>query len=438
LTASKYLLPEVIKHDDHNYWIIGDSYDLTKPEFSYLVNDLQKLGTEFAQGPNMPSKGEWYLRLANKTQVTTKSATDPESIHAEPLDGIVVPEAGLLAEWFVFNRIIPRILRARGAEPGWILFDGTFEGADTWYANSFWRGQGDGQDGWKSYCMPSWENPYDFPGGRDGIKIKLAEATLSQEEFLQRFGAVPMAPEGLVFKEFESQRHITGRAEYHPGWPVQLWIDPGRTYAVLAVHIADGRCVYIFDEVYYRDAGSAERSIREATLRPWWKDVSGGWIDIAAPENREVWLQGAIYRALGQERGQMYHGVPLNTRHVDIEIGIERTRTMLHSKVFDRLSEEPYDLHGQQGVARILVNPRCTNLIREASLYRYGRGLTTAGSKPIDTNNHAWKAVAYGLVGNFGYSAPWAYKSYARGKPVIARVAQGGRYDPGRLAPPHK
>jgi len=72
----------------------------------------------------------------------------------------------------------------------------------------------------------------------------------------------------------------------------------------------------------------------------------------------------------------------------------------------------------QTGKPRLFHDPKCKHTIEEYSLYRYreikeGRPIR---EKPIDACNHSLKAIAYGLVANFGFvNAP------PRGN-VIARI----------------
>jgi len=423
-TGAGYLLPELLQ-ENKLYWIVASTFALGRYEFQYLVEWLQQAGVGFAQGPNMPQEGQWYMRLDTGTQVVTQSATQPEAFHGAAVDGMIVAEAGQLNLWFVQNRLMPRVLRAHG-RAGWILFEGTFEGADTWYADYFWKATAGEIPDWSAYSMASWENTVTYPGGRKDEKILIAERQMPGEEFMQRFGAVPMSPVGIVMKEWSTERHVSPRAEYNPEWPVQVWVDVGRQYAVLAVHIVEGGKVWVFDEIFLPDGGSAERAIREATSRPWWKNVEGGWIDIAAPENAETWRSGAIYDTLSRERGEKVNGVILRSMRVDVNPGIERTRTMLHSKVMAEQDEPDAWLYeGQKGISRILVNPRCVTLIREASLYRYAhtRGGGTIEKTPVDANNHCFKAVAYGLVGNFGYSSPWAIRMTRVDREAVCELA---------------
>lgn len=413
LTGARYLLPELLPPasmfgtESRHYWIVGPDYKLTHPEFEYLVQAIAELGLSYEAGPNTPQDGEWYFKLKNGVDVCTKSGGRPESLHSLPVDGILAVEAGQIGDHVAINRIMPRLLRTKG-KPGWCLFTGTFEGNNTWMTQKFWEALDGKLPDWAAYAMPSWENLDDFPGGREDVKIKMAEELMTYEEFMQRFGAVPATPSGVVLKEFSDRYHVTERASFDPSYPVQIWVDPGRTYAVLAVQIVED-IVRVIDEVYLYD-GETEKAIKEAVTRPWWTNVRGGWIDVEAPEARTTWQNGAIWKGLTTPDGSPLRGIALNSQRVGIEEGIERLRTLLHSKIYKEPCTEPiWTYNGVQGISRIIVHPQCINLRKEAALYCYPKDRLIEGNKPLDRWNHAVKALAYGCVGVFGYQSPWMY-----------------------------
>lgn len=416
MTGAAYMLPELFQ-DNKLFWIVADTFELARFEFLYLVEWLGNLGVEFAEGPNMPAEGSWMFRLKNGSACYTKSAVRSEGFHGAAVDGIIAAEAGQLTEYFVINRLMVRTSRSKGSG-GWIFCDGTFEGADTWYARRFWDAM-DGKDpNWAAVKMASWENSMLYPGGEDDIKLQVIRSQMTPEQYEQRYAAVPMSPEGVVMREFQTARHVTPDAEYRPGVPVQIAVDPGDSYAVIAGHWLDGRRFDQFDEVYYESGGNAERAIRAATNRPWWKDVIGGVCDVAAPENINTWRQGAIWEQVRRERqGAMadeklrIEPLMLRSRQVEVEAGIERMRTMLHSKVYaPEEAKDAWMFDGQLGVSRYRVHPRCAKTIREFSLYRYpvAKGdQKQRHAKPVDANNHSQKALAYMMVDLIGYRNPW-------------------------------
>jgi hypothetical protein len=187
-----------------------------------------------------------------------------------------------------------------------------------------------------------------------------------------------------VFKEFDPALHVTNDAEYVQGERVQLWIDPGyaHAYAVLPVQIR-GENVYHFDEVYEMGL-TAKEMIAEAKSRRWWKDVQSPCVmDVAGrahpgtESQQEIWLKTT--------------GLWMITQRVGIVDGILRHRTFLKDPT--------------TGTPRLFHHPRCKGTIAEYSKYRRRKEGADANATelPLDRDNDAMKALAYGLVANFGY-----------------------------------
>jgi hypothetical protein len=264
------------------------------------------------------------------------------------------------------------------------VLSGTFESGLTWYAQRWTSWQSDNVDEGKSFSLPTWSNLAIFPGGRDDPEIKALEATFPEDEFNERYGAIPAKPSTLVFREFDTAIHVTNDAEYVRGEPVQLWIDPGyaHAYAVLAVQMREGT-VYNFDEIV--ESGMvAKEIIEEAKGRKWWQDVRSPCVmDIAGrahpgtESQQEIWLRST--------------GLFMLTNRTGVVDGILRHRTFLKDPA--------------TGTPRLFHHPRCKETIAEYSKYRRrSEGLNTSETElPLDRDNHAMKALAYGLVANFGH-----------------------------------
>lgn len=423
MIAALNVLPECLL-PGRRYWLIGTGYEQTRSEFNWLLRFLRELKPpiEFVGPPSMPLEGDWSIKLENGTVVETKSARNDESLHSFAIDGFVGCEAGQLSEYTVINRMLPRISRAKDGR-GWIYLGGTFEGGNTWFAQTFMKTLAGNDPEWAAYAMATWENTVDFPGGLDNPQLQFMQRTMSEDEFMQRYGAVPMNPQGVVMKEFMTAHHITPQAEYRPEWPVQVWVDPGvGVYSVLAVQIdPEDSVVNIIDEIYLK-GGSSEQAIGLAVQREWWKGVQSGWIDIAMAEQRMIWESGAIWRDLSQKMGTKLTGVRMSAQKVPVNAGIERVRQLLHCKIFPAGTKRPIWKHGgQDGISRILINPRCVSTINEFSLYQYPKQGTIDGN-PIDKYNHSMKAMSYGCVGNFGFIN---VQVFSRGSSPLHRAVYG-------------
>ncbi len=372
------------------FWIVGPDYQLARPEFLHLVEAAGRCGLVVPWSVSMPAQGACKLTTRLGTVVETRTSAEAVKLAGFAPDGLLMVEAAQQG-YDVYLQCRGRMAEKRGP----MLLSGTFEGSLGWYAELWARWQGANTDGGKSFSLPTWSNLAVYPGGRNDPEIRALEATYPPDKFQERFGAVPCPPATLVFKEFRHLDHVRairfgeergdGTIWLPPMLPIQLWIDPGwaGAYAVLAVAIHGG-CVYVFDEVYAQGR-TAQDIIAEIRQRDWWPRVRGGVIDIAGTQHQGMESHVEIWRAAG---------VPLRAQPVPIPDGILRHRTFLR----DPASGRP----------RLYHDPRCKGTIREYGLYKYrevveGRALSEA---PIDADNHAMKAIAYGLVANFGFVAP--------------------------------
>jgi len=371
------------------YWLVGHSYDHTRKEFQYLVEDFSKLGAlKFASKAINPG----LIELHDGTIIRTKSADDPRNLMMEAPHGILACEGSNL-DLETFERIMGRAAPKRA----WVIIGGTLEfgGSVGWFPQILtgWR---DGQDT-ASFELPTWTNHYLYPGGRNDPEILRLENDSSDQFFMERIAGKPVPPRGLVFPEIRPDIHVKP-VEYVEGHPVHLWIDPGYAgaYAVNACHIFHDQ-VHMFDQVYVQGKVLSE-VMWIVQHSPWINDVRFGVIDIAGsqhqgmPSHAEIWLQEPPEGI----------GLYLNSTKININEGTERLKGFL----------KPHPLTNQP---KILINPRCTGILSEFGLvpnpfdgqtraYRWqiDHEGNIVGTVPIDKWNHAIKALIYGIWDNFG------------------------------------
>jgi hypothetical protein len=324
-----------------------------------------------------PSAGGWQFRTFRGTKVESRTSADVRKLAGIAPAGIAMCEAAQ-QDYDAFIRCRGRVSQKRGP----LLLSGTFESSRGYYAQMFrdWM-TGINAEGGKSFSMPTWSNLHDYPGGREDPEIKALEATMPHDLFQERLGAEPCPPSNLVLREFDARVHVK-ECPFDKDLPVQVWVDPGYggAYAVCAVQI-HGNAVYHIDEVY-ESAVVVHKVIDICTKREWWENVVYGVCDTAGNQHHadtsqiETWLQ--------------YAKIRLYSQPVPILAGITRHKTFL----YDPASGEPLLFH----------DPRCTNTIREYGQYVFPKSHEgrNEAELPIDQYNHAMKAIAYGLVANFG------------------------------------
>ena len=387
MIASKYLVSRFLETEEPGlYWLVAADYERTRAEFDYLVQDFANLGI-LAEVSKRVDPGR--IVLADGTRIETKSAKDPRTLAMRAPNGIIGCEASQL-DLESFHRLRGRCAPKRG----WLFLAGTFEGSLGWYPQLFQTWQFGTVDE-QSFSLPSYSNRHLYPGGKTDPEILKLKAMASDEFFMERIEGVPSPPQGLVFGEFRPDIHISEDAKWVKGEPVQIWMDPGYAgaYAVEVVQEINGQ-ICVIDEIY--EQGLITREIIDiAKTRPWWQDVNSGTIDVAGYQHQamsapaEIWMEET--------------GLYLSAQKVRINEGTERLKSFLK-------------INPETNAPKLIVNPSCDGLLSEfgtspnpfdgqtrAYRWKIDRDGNIVGEQPEDKNNHAVKALIYGLVDKFGY-----------------------------------
>lgn len=381
--------------DSRLIWIVGPDYEQARPEFMYALADLERL--DAIERLSVPAQGQLQMWLRGGIRIVTKTGEEAMKLASEAPDGILMVEAAQ-QPYQNFEKLFARTAEARAHGEGWLTLIGTFEKALRWYADMFRLGSGPNLFGLRSFSLPTWSNLKAFPGGREDPALKAMEAALSPEVFRERFGGEPAPPAGVVFKEFSEPIHVVPiafgntqePARTPEGWllpsdsDLEVWVDPGYAgaYAVEFVSIHGG-LVFLVDEVYAVGKVGQQVIMAAQAKRDLWERVRGGTMDIAGKQHQAMESQWELWQRLA--------GFALRMDAVPIVDGIQRHRTFL----VDPFSMAP----------RIFHDPKCRGAIGEYGLYKYPDEKPNRDERelPIDANNHAMKAIAYGLVSRFGY-----------------------------------
>lgn len=385
------------------YWIIGPDYQLPRREFTYIKDFLIKLDAIASKASiSEPKEGSCSLVTKTGQVVITRTAADLKKIAADPVDGIIVTEAGQCDMGVVF-KAMGRTSETRG----FIHLEGTFERSDLWYSQLYYEFEYppgfENPMGGISFRMPTWDNVIVFPGGRNDPEIKLLEEAYSKVPglFDERIAALPSSPMGLIFKEFRLSRHVNNDIEFRPNIPVYLGIDPAdggpSAYAVIACQFLpmpstddsdvlqdpDTYCNVI--DAVYLPFSTAEDIIPECASRPWWNMVLGGSIDVESPGERKRWAAMA--------------GITLTARKIPIREGEQRLHTFL-SYDKDDLSSRPA-LQISSDVPNPVIN-EFTSYKTAVSTAAEMQNKPTSTAKSRRGQAHALKALWYLLYGRFG------------------------------------
>ena len=408
--ASKWLLQnfpaDLVKNEGSRdpllYWLVADDYDGTRREFEYIVEDFTALfGASNIHASKVVNPGYIEIKVPNERgmgiRIETKSAADPRKLRMQAPNGIIGCEASQL-DLETFNRIMGRVAPKRG----WVFLSGSFEEGSIGWFPQIWAAWRSGADDRQSFSLPATENTYMYPGGENDPEILRLKADSSDAWFLERIMGVPVPPRGLVFGEFRHDLHIGSTdskdwnyAGYIPGHPITLAIDPGygHAYAVEVSQDIDGRIRWI-DEVFER--GMITSEITSICLtRPWWKDVTGGTIDIGGTQHQamsspqEVWLAET--------------GIYLTSQKVPINQGTERFKSFLKVDPLSGLPRIVFSPHNKGVLSELGAGPNPFDGQSRPYKWKVDKDGQVVGDTPEDRNNDGLKAITYMLVDRYGY-----------------------------------
>jgi hypothetical protein len=380
----------------YDYYIVASVYKEAREEFRYAFEGLDAM--HLIAEVRMPEAEQpWYLRTRTGNTLRTWSGRDPASIRAWAADGIVLAEPGRMR-----SDVRLRAEARLHDREGWLIEAGTFEGSLHWYAEEYKLGQIPNDVGLESFSLPAWANRVVYPLGEDDPQIQRAKRLYPDNVYKERIAAIPAPPSGIIFPEFRHRLHVAP-TEYQPGVPVYIWVDPGfsNPCAVLAAQEIGG--VVCLFALFYRSGFSTYQVIDHLRTQDWWGAVAGGAIDQAARAH----VQSQPGRKSDWDIWAEYGGVVLSTNTVPVQVGIDRVRSFLQ---VDPVLGRP----------RLQIDPSLVGLIcemgggpaPETEAEKTGPWLYAkrpdgvATDRPEDRNNHACKALAYGLVAKYGVGSP--------------------------------
>lgn len=368
-------------------YLVGQTYDNSRKEFEYLVEQLSALGALHPADVSQPAHGMWQMRTRTGCHVVTLSVERGAAsviARGEEPDIIVLCEAGVIASYSVFLAAVRRATRARGA----VILSGSLRDNFGWYAALVdelqnaanpWQGE--------TFSLPAWSNTHLYPGGENDPEILRLKAILPDDEYQRTVAAKKVPSRALVFPEFSYADHVRP-CEFDPALPVHIWIDPGyypSAYVVLAVQF-HGREAWLIDEIYL-NYHTHQQVIAVAKKRGWWANVRRGVIDFAGRQHHAEQSAEEIWRSEA--------GISPRSQQIGVLDGIARHRSFLQGEM------------GPDGLRhpRLFHDPRCKNTLEEYKQYKRptDRDGNVTDDMPRDEFNHSMKAIAYGLVDKFGF-----------------------------------
>ncbi len=384
-------------------WVVGaimeDAYKElhgTSPEDWSILRTAEELGVLDRDGSTISTHSDQKERLhifapGTLTEppvdfwVQSISGHDPRFVGRDEPDIIIGAE---VSHWEseLWQRCQGRLARKPGS---WGYFSGSPEYARSWFNEVTEMGQAANLAGVKSFYGRSSDNRVIYPGGEDDPALVKLRDSMSTERYEMRHLGRPGQPQDMVLPEFKVTLHVRP-VSHEEGFPTYVFIDPGtRIYAVLFVQLLRDK-VHVLDEVYMA-RGSHEEVVNAAMTTPAWKYVREGVIDVAAHQS---------HFGLGTPEEHWYNstGLRLQASFWKVSQTVERLRSML---MVNPSTQNP----------RLVIDPKCRGLIAELGggqtpVVGSGPWLLSGAGQPKAENDHACKALGYGLLAHFGAARP--------------------------------
>ena len=404
------------------FWVVGPNYTDSEKEWRVFWNDVKRLELPMDKpgSYNNPESGEMVMSLWDGAFVAhAKSAQYPGTLVGEGLTGVIMAEAAKLKKIVWTKSIRPTLADFNG----WSLWLTTPEGKN-WLYELWQLGQNERVRAWESWRFGSWINSFVFPDGASERGIKLLKATrqnkqqitpevvaasgvdeeivsmfeeMSLELFAQEVEAKFTEFVGAVFKAFDEEYHVRP-LRYNPSLPVFAAIDYGWTnpFVVLLLQVDKHNNVYVLAENYETERDTSEVADDLTRRWPLLSRVRVIYPDPAEPDDTHTLKRKWKVRAATNTGGE------LKTR-------LELIRNALKPA---EAGSYPLGWDGSPivGGPRLLIDPNCSQLIREMQDYRYPetkdeenkRNPKNPNDEPLDKDNHGPEALGRFYRGYFG------------------------------------
>lgn len=345
ITAVCTLIKKALLKPNSTYFYIAPFYRQGKMiAWKILADKVRTLPGELVISTN---ETELTVKFSNGSFIAIKGADTPDSLRGIGLDGVVLDEYADMRP-NVWEEIIRPSLTDK---KGWAMFISTPKGFNSFYDL---YNKAKSLVDWEAFHFTSYDNPF-----IDKEELDSARREMTEDKFMQEFMADFRKYEGVVYREFDRNRHVYNDGEKNINKKEEIvCIDWGFTNptAMLRVFI-DNDDIYYFEDEYYQTGRTTEEVIEY--LRTWAPNYV--YPDPAEPDRNKLLSNAGFY---------------VRDVNKDIKAGIDKVRELFRNN-------------------KIRINGRCKNFIRELESYQYSD--TSTKELPIKENDHTCDAARYGL-----------------------------------------
>jgi len=363
--SSGHKMTEKMFVPDSMNWICGPTYKLGEKEFRVVWDDFKKLKLlDKCKKAYNKVQGNMFIHTPWDSRLEVVSAEKQESLVGEGLDHVIMSEAAKhkMSTWQMY--IEPALADKRGSAD----FPSTPQGFN-WYKGLYDMGQHPDFPDFISWQFPTWTNAAVFPLGMEDPEMIRLHSQVSEQYWLQEYGAEFTTFAGQIYPEFNEMVHVRP-IKYNPMWRnYEAW-DFGYTDPTVCLDIM----VDVEDNVYvWREYQVSGKSTWEH-----------GWI-IKHRENPDGWhCDGRFADPRGADQIETLKMVIgwLYAEPVPWAQGVEAIKRWLKP---------------QAGAPKLFIDPSCVNLIRQMKQLRSKAIKEDRNERPgqHDHDDHGPDALRY-------------------------------------------
>ena len=344
-----WLYREIQQHPTGSFLVVSPTYQMFQ---RIVLPETLKFMDAVAKGEYRSGERTYYLPTGGK--IYFGSADNPFSLEGVHVYAAWMDEAGQMKReaWDV-------VLRRVGFHNGRVLITTTPYNLG-WLKTEFYDRWKAGDKDYDVIQFASIENPY-YP--RE--EFERAKATMQDWKFKMFYLGEFTKPEGLVYEDFDSSKHIVNPFPIPPEWRRIMGIDFGYNNPTAAVWIAisPDDVMYVYREYYKRNKIPQESGAEILRLCQG-ENIEAAFCDPSEPAAIEE------YRRLG---------IPAISANNAVKEGIE--------DVIARLKGD-----------RLFVFRGLNNLLDEIENYRWKVHNDNVVDEPIKEYDHAVDALRYAVA----------------------------------------
>ena len=355
----------------------GETFFYCAPTYRMAKDIAWKTLKKIVPKEYIRTKNETDLRLdlINDSTIELKGTENAMALRGRSLSGVVLDEAAFMDAEVWFEVIRP----ALADKEGWALFISTPDGTASWFYDLWCFVEEDTSDLWQRWSFTTIEG-----GNVSPTEVEAARAQLDQRTFRQEFEASFENLTGLVAVSF-SDDNISTTAKDISIQPLLLGVDFNVDPMSGIVAVKHDQNLYVFDEIMLT-GGATTWDFAEEVTRRYGVDRRV----IACPDPT-----GGARKTSGV--GVTDHAI---LRRSGFNVQSPRSPW----KIRDKITAVNTGLLDASGTRRVLIHPRCKELIKALRTLTYAPG-TGLPNKNLGVD-HAFDAFGYLCLQQFNLAKP--------------------------------